>query len=218
MARPATNRLEITGKRYGRLVVVCENGRAPSGQILWECACDCGGVAVTTSTKLKSGHTQSCGCYARLRRSEANIKHGHMTRVNRHPLVNVWENMKRRCSDPKNRDFQRYGGRGIFVCERWVLGDGNISAFQCFLNDMGPRPGPEFSIDRIDQNGPYCPENCRWADAKTQARNRRTTRLVEHKGGNISLAEFCEKTGVNYSAAATRLHRGQSIIGMRGNE
>lgn len=123
--------------------------------------------------------------------------------VTRHGLSNtpahtVWVDMRRRCNQPHRPDYHRYGGRGIRVCDRWN------ESFDAFLADMGQKPGPEYTLDRIDPDGPYSPENCRWATRKTQARNTRTNHYVEVDGERMTLAEAAERYGIHYPTFINR--------------
>lgn len=114
----------------------------------------------------------------------------------------AWCAMKNRCDNPQNKRFEYYGGRGITVCERWR------ESFKNFFEDMGERPSKKHSIERDDNDGPYSPNNCSWATKKQQARNRRTSHLVEYDGRRMSLAEACELSGVNYYSAKSRVRAG----------
>jgi hypothetical protein len=113
----------------------------------------------------------------------------------------VWQTMIARCHDEKYTNHYRYGGRGIIVCDRWRY------SFEAFKSDMGPRPSPEYSIDRIDNSGPYSPENCRWATRKEQALNRRTNRVLDFNGRQLTLKEWSSKTGISLVVISMRLNR-----------
>lgn len=128
------------------------------------------------------------------------MKHGEKTGYRKNsPEYNAWKNMRRRCYDAKRSDFARYGGRGIRVCERWM-------EFANFLADMGRRPGPSYSIERVNNDGHYEPGNCRWATKTEQARNRRSTRLVSWNGRQVSLAQACEEAGIDHDVVRARIH------------
>ena len=153
-------KIDLTGRRFGRLVVVGEAGRTKRGKITWECLCDCGKTTVIIGDNLRSGNTLSCGCYGREVVRYANTTHG-MARTREY---NIWEGMKNRCQNKTHPDYPNYGGRGIKVCSRWM-------SFENFFFDMGVSHG--LSIDRINNDGNYEPSNCRWATASEQNLNRR---------------------------------------------
>lgn len=161
------------------------------------CVCDCGTEKIVAARRLTGGYVKSCGCMARdpvvLRR----VTHG----MSKTPEYIAYSSMKQRCINPADTNFLHYGGRGIVVCDRWM------ESFENFLSDMGLRP-PGGTIDRIDNNGPYSPENCRWATQKTQARNQRSNRIIEFRGARMPLSAAAELAGLNYNTAYYRWKRG----------
>lgn len=174
---------DLTNKRFGRLFVIgldriCADKKY---RVYWNCWCDCGEEKSIRSDGMVSGAVQSCGCLGKERRAAASsiatITHG-MTRgkrgkSQRPPEYRSWSGMKNRCHNTKSVRYSGWGGRGIIVCDRWR------NSFENFYADMGARPGPGYSIDRIDNDGDYEPGNCRWADAKTQRNNRRDSQKVK---------------------------------------
>lgn len=155
---------DLVGKRFGKWIVLEFVSTGP----LWRCRCDCGVEKVVRGKNLLSGRSQSCGCLV-VESTRARLTvHGHAKSTGKHPVYIVWCRMKGRCSNPKVAAFPWYGGRGIKVCDRWV------NSFQAFLSDMGDRPSPAHSIDRIDSDGDYEPTNCQWSTRDVQLQNRRT--------------------------------------------
>lgn len=117
------------------------------------------------------------------------------------PIWTIWLNMRQRCENPKNPAYDRYGGRGITVCERW-------QSFELFAADMGPRPSSKHSVERIDNHGPYAPGNCRWATDVEQGSNKRNNRLVELDGVTVTINEAARRTGIQRKTIAYRLDHG----------
>lgn len=162
--------IDLTGATFGRLVVVVRAENASSGAARWLCRCACGGETTSSGHDLRRGHATSCGCAIQEANERARLTHGGARHSGRDDLYETWCSMKKRCENPNNHAWSRYGGRGITVCDRWR------HSFPAFKEDVGPRPGPEYSLDRIDNNGNYEPGNVRWATARQQANNRRPTR------------------------------------------
>ena len=191
-------KIDVIGQRFGRLVALSDDAPA-RGRRRVLCICDCGVRKTVDPRDLRRGHATSCGCAQKERVGEicrARSTHG-MTKTVEH---DTWQKMLGRCRNRNNPKFKDYGGRGITVCDRWLQ-------FEAFLSDMGLRPTGA-TLDRIDVNGNYEPDNCRWATKIEQARNKRKHRFVELGGRHMPLSEACEIAGINYRSALYRVNRG----------
>ena len=199
---------DITGRRFGHWIVVARAGNASGGkgQATWRVRCDCGAERIVGGTSLRSGDSTSCGC----ERNRATVlrctTHGASAGGSRTPEFRTWSEMKSRCRRPRDKEVLCYSGRGIGVCERWL----GPSGFANFLVDMGLRPSPQHSIDRINNDGNYEPGNCRWATPIEQARNTRHNHLVEVNGVCKCLSEWSHDTGIKVGTLIRRLARGWS--------
>ena len=188
--------LNLTGQRFGRLVVIERSTNSKSGKARWRCECDCGNDIVILSTNLVRGLTHSCGC---LNRESASVRFG-THRLSESRLHETWSGMKKRCYNPNSKSFPAYGGRGIEVCEEWK------DDFLSFYNwAMSNGYADDLTIDRIDVNGDYSPENCRWVDKVTQANNCRTNHYLTFNGKTQSIAEWARELGVSDSLIRQRL-------------
>lgn len=187
---------DLAGKVFGRLTAVRHVSTNKHGQAVWLCQCSCGNAHEVVSQSLVLGHTTSCGC---LRHDTP--AHNRVHNMSRTPLFGVWAMMLSRCGNQNAKAYKDYGGRGIKVCDRWQF-------FENFHAAMGDRPTPKHQIDRIDNEGPYSPENCRWALREQQAKNKRNTRLLTANGETLHLAEWARRLGCNPAAILARLATG----------
>lgn len=209
--------IDLTGQRFGRLVAMKYIGRE-NGRTLWQCKCDCGNESITGYSNLLSGNTRSCGCMEEENRL-SNMKKAIVERtkcvsnplefgvIGEHPLHKIWSSMITRCYNPNRKSYKDYGGRGIKVCDRWKGDNG----FENFIKDMGERPSPQHTLDRIDYNGDYTPENCRWATQKEQVNNQTKNVYLYIKGKRITAKMLCELLGINYNTMIHQLKCGVDI-------
>jgi hypothetical protein len=189
------------GLRLGKLVVLEEVERGRSDR-RWCAQCDCGALVTDSACHLRK--RTSCGSHAcRKTRSDGNGGHASHDKSKRPPEYNVWCSMRKRCRNPNSDDFGRYGGRGIAVCARW-------DRFDNFLADMGRRPSPKHSLDRIDNDGDYEPGNCRWVTSKEQMRNRRDNVWMSYGNGRAILADWARLTGLPEKVLQSRKRLGWS--------
>lgn len=200
--------IDFTGIRFGRLIALSKDVPV-KGQTRWRFLCDCGTERVADIENVRSGTIRSCGCLARETKRAARPAlqtHGRSGS----PEANAHRSLMQRCYHPDHPSFAAYGGRGITACERWRLGEGGLSGVHCFLLDMGERPSRRHTLDRIDNDGPYSPTNCRWATMAEQNRNRRSNRRVEAFGHVAPLVVMAERFGISQGAVSQRLDRGWS--------
>jgi hypothetical protein len=147
----------------------------PPRQELWRYRCSCGSVVIKPRRTVRAGLIKSCGCLNAEMRLARNLKHGRASRAHHDPLYWIWQAMLRRCDNPRNPDFKYYGARGVEVCASWR------HDVEAFIRDMGPRPTARHSLDRIDTDGDYSPQNCRWATWHQQRMNQRRMKLARRE-------------------------------------
>lgn len=192
--------LDLTGKKFGRLVVIKRVGTSKKGgNAIWLCECSCGQQAVIQAPDLKNNHTQSCGCLQKQITSRRSTKHGQTKNKKMSLTYRSWQGMKTRCLNKNDPTYSNYGGRGISICDRWLK-------FENFFEDMGERP-PGYELDRIDNNGNYCKLNCRWVTSKINNRNRRNNHLITHEYKTMCLSEWAERYDIDPDTLGARLHK-----------
>ena len=180
---------DITGQRFGKLVAISPTSqRSDNGSVIWECHCDCGNDVLVPLNDLRRKAKQSCGCLAK--------KHG----LSKSKIYKVWCSMKARCNNPHGESYKNYGSRGITICDRWNGPDG----FKNFYADMGEAPRG-MSLDRIDNDKGYSPENCRWATRKQQQNNTRSNRYITMNGQTKTIHEWCDEYGIDYETVRRRI-------------
>ncbi len=197
MADHKTRYEDITGFRFGLLTVIGFKRLKPCNSRFWKCKCQCGNVTHRRRWELKRPKVPSCGCYKKT--GKPSTRHG-MSRTN---IYRRWADMMDRCRNANSDCFKNYGGRGIFVCEEW-------HDFTNFHRDMGC-PSGRVELDRIDNNAGYCKENCRWVSRKINSRNRRTNRIINFNGESLTMAEWCERLGINHGTMHARIRCGWTI-------
>lgn len=197
---------DLTGKRFGRLVVI-EKAKTEHKSTRWKCKCDCGNECTVLAENLKTGHTTSCGCYREEKRPSLRYKHGQ-----RHTRIySTYTKIKDRCYNPNNPSYSRYGGRGITICDEWKK---NPESFIKWAYDNGydeKAAYGECTLDRIDNDKGYSPDNCRWVNEQVQANNRRSNKRYEYNGETHTIAEWSRILNVNMGTMVSGLLNGKTI-------
>lgn len=187
------------GDVFGRLTTVSlinKSDEKYKGR-LWLCACECGNEKVVPETYLVRGVTRSCGCLRSENSKAIHTKHGE----SKEKIYRVWRSMKQRCYNENTNGYEHYGGKGIYVCEEWL----DSKAFFDWAYENGYHEG--LSIDRIDPNGPYCPENCRWATSVEQNNHTSRNHMLTFDGKTMSMADWSRETGISYNAIKSRINK-----------
>lgn len=200
--------IDLTGQRFGRLTVV-ERDKEWCGKDLhahWICRCDCGNFVSTSGQRLRNKTAQSCGCFRKERMSEVSIKENTVHGQAHTKLYKVFYGMKDRCYNPKNRKYKDYGGRGITICDEWLC---DFSVFYSWAVSNGYKVG--LSIDRIDNDMGYSPNNCRWTGVGEQNSNKRDNHIITFQGETKTVSQWAEQLGVNSSVIYTRIRRGWEV-------
>lgn len=194
------------GRQFDRLFVLAELGairRRGHADRQFLCVCDCARQTIVSLSGLRTRHSRSCGCLQREHAAEtgrSKRRHG----MSKHATYRLWQGMLNRCRNPEVDAFENYGGRGISVCDRWLI-------FEHFLADIGPRPSSQHSLDRENNDGNYEPSNVRWATATEQARNQRSSVWIEAFGERKTRAEWAALTGISAHAIMRRINSGWDI-------
>jgi hypothetical protein len=204
MRKPRSMNNDLTGQRFTRWLVI-DRAYTPSTKgSMWNCECDCGTLRVVSLSNLRGNLSKSCGCLHRERLGNRRRTHG--MSQGKSPEYAVWQNIKTRCTNKKRREYKNYGGRGIVMSPRW------ITSFENFLADVGKRPSPKHTIDRIDNDRGYEPGNVRWATRTEQNQNKRNSRLVTHDGVTKTVAAWARDLGFTSDFLYYRLfNRGMSF-------
>ena len=190
-------KLNLLNQKFGRLTVISQE-KSKGGKTIWKCLCDCGNITTVTSTNLTCGKINSCGCLRKEQITHRNTTHN----LTKTQIYKVWKSIKQRCYNKKLPCYKNYGGRGICVCEEW------INSFESFY-DWSMKNGytDSMTIERKDNDGNYCPGNCRWATQKEQCRNRSTNAVFEYMGEKHILTEWCEILNLEYKLVHNRIRK-----------
>ena len=192
------------GDKFGRLTVTNLNSDIVKNNIKHECVCECGTIKNIRGDYLKNGNTVSCGCFRKKFNFDTINKNKN---ENEYLEYKAFQSMKQRCLNPNNKSYKNYGGRGIKICERWMERNG----FNNFIEDMGHKPSAKHSIDRMNNDEDYSPENCRWTTQAEQMRNTSKTLNITFRNKTQCLKDWCQELNINYHKAHDRFKAGNSI-------
>lgn len=193
-----------TGEKFGRLTVIKRDKSVYGRGVCWLCKCECGKECVVLGTYLRNGDTKSCGCLHKDTVSKRMSTHS----LSKTRLYRIWNNMKTRCYNPNSDNYKYYGGKGVYICDEWK---DNFLNFRNWAVDNGwdeNALGQECTIDRIDNNKPYCPDNCRWANHIEQCNNQTSNKVFEYNGETHTMSEWARLLNINYSTLKDRIRKG----------
>ena len=189
--------IDITGNKYGMLTVTRRVENAPKGVARWECKCECGNTVIVRGGNLKNGAVKSCGCLIDIKNKKRSTHNMAGTR-----LYQIWQNIKSRCYNEKNQMYKAYGARGIKMCDEWY------SSFDTFAKwSLSNGYQDDLTIERIDNDKGYTPENCTWISIEEQANNRRSNIKITHNGETHNLCQWCKIYGKDYRLVYNRIHK-----------
>lgn len=195
-----TRFIDLSGKKFGKLTAIDIAGQNKARQYLWNCKCECGGFSVVIGSNLIRNNTKACGCVRLVDLADRTRKHG----MGKSRIFKIWAGMRKRCLNPNCIAYNDYGGRGIKICKDW-------DSFETFYNDMNIGYSDSLSLDRINTNGDYSPQNCRWSTMKQQNNNRRNNRVVVCDGISKTLAQWAEVSGIKQNTISNRIKVGWDI-------
>jgi len=195
-------KIDITGQRFSKLLVLNEEGRSNDGKVKWLCKCDCGTTVSVSGTELRSGGTRSCGCLASELIVERNRTHGLSTL----PEYKIWKGIKKRCYNKNETHYDKYGGRGIVMCDEWK------DSFIAFYEYIGSRPSLQHSIDRIDNNGNYEHGNVKWSTKLEQSVNRRFVKKYKVGDEEKTIPQIARELGISASTLYSRAKANAPLI------
>ena len=187
---------DLTGMKFNMLTVISRAENAKSGKARWNCLCDCGKMTIVTGSNLINEAVKSCGCLSSATATQRCTTHG----KSKTRIYQVWFGMKRRCNDPKMQSYKYYGMRGIYVCDEW---DNSFQTFYDWAISHGY--SDNLTIDRIDNNGPYSPDNCRWVTRQEQDNNRRRCIMICYQGRTQNLMQWCKELDLDYKLIYNRM-------------
>lgn len=191
---------DLAGRKFNKWMAISYNGRAGTTKIQrWMCQCDCGTIRDVSRKALISNRSKSCGCEKKPHSTARFTKKNGYLKPSAEYYT--WFGMKNRCLNSNTKSYKNYGARGIKICARW------IDSFDNFLTDMGKKPSPKHSLERIDNNGNYEPSNCRWATIEDQNNNKANTKFITHNGITLSIGEWSKITGIKYMTLYMRIFR-----------